>query len=37
MKELQTLLRITRLRHRFGLTYAQAALLAGMAYGEDTA
>jgi hypothetical protein len=28
------ILRITRLCHRYGLTFHQAAALAGLAYGE---
>lgn len=31
------LLRVTRLSHRFGLTLAQAASLAGLIYGEGRA
>lgn len=31
------LLRITRLSHRFGLTFQQAALIAGLFYGEGRA
>jgi hypothetical protein len=30
---LRDVLRITRLMHRFGLNHAQAAALAGLAYG----
>lgn len=29
------ILRITKLRTAFGLTFAQAALLAGLAFGEE--
>ena len=31
---LQDLLRITRLIHRFGMTPAQAAIVAGLAWGD---
>lgn len=33
--DLPFILRIIRLQHRFGLTAAQASLIAGLAYGED--
>jgi hypothetical protein len=32
---LRDILRITRLVHRFGLTPAQAAVIAGLAFGDD--
>lgn len=32
---LRDLLRITRLTHRFGLSPAQAAMVAGLAWGGD--
>jgi hypothetical protein len=32
---LRDLLRITRLMHRFGLNHAQAAALAGLAFGAS--
>jgi hypothetical protein len=32
---LQDLLRITRLIHRYGMTPAQAALVAGLAWGGE--
>lgn len=31
---LQTLLRVTRLINRFGMTPAQASMVAGLAWGE---
>ena len=33
MMEIITQLRITRLRHRYGLTFSRTAALAGLAYG----
>jgi hypothetical protein len=33
--DLRTLLRIARLRCRYGLTFAQAALVAALAFGDD--
>jgi hypothetical protein len=34
VNNLQTLLRVTRLVNRFGMTPAQAAMVAGLAWGE---
>lgn len=34
MTSLQDLLRVTRLMTRFGMTPAQAAMVAGLAWGE---
>ncbi len=34
MMDLRTFLRISHLRNLYGLTYSQAALLAGLAFGE---